>query len=287
MFEFTSDTANTCKGDAGGPALRQTASGVELLALHDTSWQTGCYAETRTQLGAVESRLDDIADWVALVTGTPAAAVGYMAGKDVVIGSCKGWLNRRTSDGYIKAIGQSWGNECEFWLERKVSGAGGHDWKRVSGAHNILNNSKTTSFLWNSGNVSSRVCMANYNLGLVECGEVSPFDDSFVASTTDGCGEVRFVDYGPGAPGGGNNDDYLVITDRCADGHGVMAYAWLNGRALGEKYNGNGNGASMVWDPLGNISRGDKIDIKVCLVDGASDRTPSKCNSANHRSQDG
>ena len=40
-------------------------------------------------------------------------------------------------------------------------------------------------------------------------------NDDFAAVTTDGCGVAQFKDYGPGAPGGGNNDDYLVIHDYC------------------------------------------------------------------------
>ncbi|MDQ0935446.1 FG-GAP-like repeat-containing protein [Streptomyces turgidiscabies] len=61
-----SDTATVCKGDAGGPALR-TANGItELVAVNSRSWQGGCLgndpAETRT--GAVDTRVDDIGDWV-------------------------------------------------------------------------------------------------------------------------------------------------------------------------------------------------------------------------------
>jgi hypothetical protein len=116
-------------------------------------------------------------------------------------------------------------------------------------------------------------------------------DDSFSVSTTDDCGAVNFVDYGPGAPGGGNNDDYLVIHDYCSDGHGVEGYAWLDGAYLGKKYNGNGlAGDPVVWDPFAdyhNVQAGDVVGIKVCLVDGPNDATPSKCASKEHTSVDG
>ena len=37
-------------------------------------------------------------------------------------------------------------------------------------------------------------------------------NDGFSVSTSSGgCGSNEFVDYGPGAPGGGNNDDYVLI----------------------------------------------------------------------------
>jgi hypothetical protein len=59
--------------------------------------------------------------------------------------------------------------------------------------------------------------------------------DSFGVETAisgpNGCpfaasGHASFVDNGPGAPGGGNNDDYIVIDDTCSDGWSVAAYAW-------------------------------------------------------------
>ncbi|MFD8260103.1 hypothetical protein ACFV19_14450 [Streptomyces griseoluteus] len=105
--------------------------------------------------------------------------------------------------------------------------------------------------------------------------------DDFEAWTTDGgCGYVDFIDYGPGAPGGGDNDDYLVIHDRCADGHGVEAYAWLDGAYLGKHYDGNGlDGAAVVWDPFGNVQDHQTVGIKVCLVDGPDDPSPSYCDS--------
>jgi hypothetical protein len=117
------------------------------------------------------------------------------------------------------------------------------------------------------------------------------YDDSFAVYTTDRCGAVNFVDYGAGAPGGGNNDDYTVVHDYCGDGHGVKAWAWLNGTLVGAKYNGSGSGgAPVIWDPFkayGNIFAGDSVGLKVCLVDGDNDPTPAKCASHTHTSVDG
>ncbi|MGW2016707.1 FG-GAP-like repeat-containing protein [Streptomyces sp. NPDC001927] len=62
-----SDTATVCQGDAGGPALRMVDGTPELVAVNSRSWQGGCLgtdpAETRTN--AVDTRVDDIATWVA------------------------------------------------------------------------------------------------------------------------------------------------------------------------------------------------------------------------------
>jgi hypothetical protein len=113
-------------------------------------------------------------------------------------------------------------------------------------------------------------------------------NDSFWFSTVGlGCGFVEFVDYGPGAPGGGNNDDYVRISDECSDGHGVKAYAWLNGAYRGSAYNGNGVFSDVVWDPFGNVVAGQSVGLKVCLVDGNSDPTPFNCNEHTETSDDG
>lgn len=72
-----------------------------------------------------------------------------------------------------------------------------------------------------------------------------------------------------------------MIHDLCGDGHGVEAYAWLDGSYYGGKYNGNGlAGAPVSWDPFVFVSGQYNVGLKVCLVDGASDPTASSCGSA-------
>jgi hypothetical protein len=63
------DTAAVCKGDAGGPAVRETATGPELVALHYTSGQGGCLgAPDGAPRSAVETRVDDLAGWIRQTT---------------------------------------------------------------------------------------------------------------------------------------------------------------------------------------------------------------------------
>lgn len=119
-------------------------------------------------------------------------------------------------------------------------------------------------------------------------------DDSFsVATLLGGCGAVDFVDNGPGAPGGGNNDDYLVIHDYCSDGYGVWGIAYRNGVKLGERYNSNGlAGAPLIYDPYThagntNIGPGDTVRIDVCLADGSTSEWRFRCNSRTEESVDG
>jgi trypsin/tachylectin len=57
-----------CKGDAGGPALRQTSTGAELVGLHHTSAAGGCLGETGTDATAAETRVDVLADWIRQTT---------------------------------------------------------------------------------------------------------------------------------------------------------------------------------------------------------------------------
>jgi hypothetical protein len=57
--------ATICKGDAGGPALRATAGGVELVAIHHTAYQGGCVGSAGTLQGATETRVDDLRAWIS------------------------------------------------------------------------------------------------------------------------------------------------------------------------------------------------------------------------------
>ena len=65
-----------CKGDAGGPALRERGGRTELVAVTSTSWQHGCLAETEARSGATAARVDDLAAWItektAPLTADPA-----------------------------------------------------------------------------------------------------------------------------------------------------------------------------------------------------------------------
>lgn len=119
---------------------------------------------------------------------------------------------------------------------------------------------------------------------------MAAWDDSReVYSSADLCGKAEFVDYGEGAPGGGMNDDYIVVSDGCPDFHGAKAWAWLDGVLLGSRYNGNGYESSVVWDPFpgGNVAEGEEIGLKVCLVDGNSDPYPDPCMEYSWPSRDG
>ena len=75
-------SGSICKGDAGGPVLRQDGTGAATLAgMVDTSWQGGCLAETGTRRDATITRADDLGAWfkqfeVTTVDGVVAAGSG-------------------------------------------------------------------------------------------------------------------------------------------------------------------------------------------------------------------
>ena len=58
--------ATVCKGDSGGPTLRPNGTSFRLAGLHLSSGQAGCLGAPAgaTSAATVETRLDDLADWV-------------------------------------------------------------------------------------------------------------------------------------------------------------------------------------------------------------------------------
>jgi hypothetical protein len=77
--------APVCRGDAGGPALRVTGESVELAGIHQASGQLGCLGAAAGATAAVtETRLDDLAGWIAATTvstcNTPGSSVGATQG---------------------------------------------------------------------------------------------------------------------------------------------------------------------------------------------------------------
>ncbi|MEV4315855.1 trypsin-like serine protease [Actinocrispum sp. NPDC049592] len=59
-LQSQSGGVTTCKGDSGGPALREANGSVSLVGVHSASWMKGCFGETETRDGATESRVDNI-----------------------------------------------------------------------------------------------------------------------------------------------------------------------------------------------------------------------------------
>ena len=131
-FEVTG--ANSlCKGDAGGPALRETAGGAELVGISDTSWQKGCLGESEARDGAIEARADDLADWIRVTaTEQPQGLRDPVTGEftrdgiqDLIAAdptTGKLWLYPGTANrnawGHRVEIGVGWAGYREFAIGR-------------------------------------------------------------------------------------------------------------------------------------------------------------------------
>jgi hypothetical protein len=115
-------------------------------------------------------------------------------------------------------------------------------------------------------------------VGLVVVPESPASASNFEVKTPGGTGSIEFIDYGPGRPGGGSNDDYFLIHDYSPDHHGVMAWLWVDGDGMGAVYNGRGYaGAPVLWDPYQFDSNWPFIvEVQVCNIDGPNGK-PFNC----------
>ncbi|MFD5922240.1 trypsin-like serine protease, partial [Kitasatospora sp. NPDC127035] len=77
--------AAICKGDAGGPALREVNGHVELVAVSSRSWQKGCLGSAETRVGAEATRVDDLGSWIGQTTSAWTALLsGRTEGRSTV-----------------------------------------------------------------------------------------------------------------------------------------------------------------------------------------------------------
>lgn len=94
-------------------------------------------------------------------------SIDYIWGSDVTLGSCKAWMNRRSSDNYVQGIAQSWGADCWVTLQRRK--ANEIDWSYVA-SKEVQQSKASTGFYWNGRDTQSRVCIYNVALGGSKCG---------------------------------------------------------------------------------------------------------------------
>jgi hypothetical protein len=103
--------AALCMGDAGGPALRTTNGVAELVGLHKESGQKGCYTFEGGDARTVETRVDDLAGWIA-TTSKPVCNAG---GGVVDQGGVNGPWPDFTGDCVADIIGNTTGGELRAW----------------------------------------------------------------------------------------------------------------------------------------------------------------------------
>lgn len=111
------EAATTCTGDAGGPLVRITGSAPELVAIHTTSWQHGCFGMTETRQGTVGTRVDDLATWIAKVVGDQPTPTSTRQLAKVPSGDFDG-------DGRADLVGYSTSGDELWWIPNTTAGAG-------------------------------------------------------------------------------------------------------------------------------------------------------------------
>jgi hypothetical protein len=104
-----------CKGDGGGPLVRENADGtVQLAALVDTSWQGGCYEAAGTRRDATATRVDDLGGWINQYRQTSLLGI-------VEAGNQSGCLNLRVGTSLYSLAG---GDAAVLTVGTKVSVGG-------------------------------------------------------------------------------------------------------------------------------------------------------------------
>ncbi|MFB6894475.1 trypsin-like serine protease [Kitasatospora sp. NPDC056327] len=69
-------TGTICKGDTGGPLFRENGSTAVLAGVHSRAWQGGCFGSAETRTDAVDSRVDDIRQWILDSSAVDQALLG-------------------------------------------------------------------------------------------------------------------------------------------------------------------------------------------------------------------
>lgn len=104
-----------CKGDTGGPLLRETAGAAELVGVNNRSWQGGCFGETETRTGAVATRSDTLAAWVtATVNGPRPTDFNCDGAEDIAAGDPKATVGGKTTAGLVRVIYGGGKGNAEF-----------------------------------------------------------------------------------------------------------------------------------------------------------------------------
>ncbi|MFI2356445.1 trypsin-like serine protease [Streptomyces anulatus] len=92
-----------CKGDAGGPVLRQDGGAVALVGVSGSSWQGGCFGETETRTDAVAARTDDLKPWIdEVISG--ASDFNCDGARDVAIADPDATVNGAAKAGRVQLV---------------------------------------------------------------------------------------------------------------------------------------------------------------------------------------
>ncbi|OJF14535.1 S1 family peptidase [Couchioplanes caeruleus] len=147
--------AGICKGDAGGPLLRETGGRVELVAIHRTAGQSGCLGSSDTGKDAVDTRVDDVAGWITQTTARTADNIRAFYGYDGVRTALFTFANQ---GGSALTATQSWDSGPNSWSGARVKAVEGDfdgDGTQDVGAFYNYDNAQTKLWLFASADAKT------------------------------------------------------------------------------------------------------------------------------------
>ncbi|MFJ6792820.1 FG-GAP-like repeat-containing protein [Streptomyces sp. NPDC091268] len=226
-----------CKGDTGGPLLN--AAG-QLVGINSKSWQGGCLGTpaTETRTGAVSTRIDDLAAWVAKTTEPRRSAASHEAGGSERIRWADYDGDRRPD--YINIADNG---AVKVWLNHGGDPAGAAGWESVGQIAAGVTTDRSRVRLADfdgDGRFDYIVVNANgsinvwLNRGGDGRGGWEAIGQVAYGVTTD-ASKVRFADWD-----GDGKTDYLVFND------GGAVEAYLN----------RGGDKVAPWQAIGRIASG-------------------------------
>ncbi|MFC4512725.1 FG-GAP-like repeat-containing protein [Streptomyces ehimensis] len=286
-LDITGKDGAVCKGDTGGPVVRERDGREELVAVSSASWQGGCFGnEDETRKGAVASRTDDVGFWIQQVRALPkryATTTGDFDGDgkaDVAMltdygpskdgrGRAALWVHTATSEGF-KEPRAVWDTGSDSWrwdAVKLTSGDFNGDGKTDVAA--LYNYGKTADGLYRTGLFTFTSTGTGFNAP-VKVWESSSsswkswnWDASKVAAgdfNGDGKADIAVL-YNYGNSGSRNESGLLTFT---SNGNGLAEprKAWESGST-----SWNWNSSKMV---AGDFNGDGKSDIAVLYGNGTT-----------------
>ncbi|WP_406193938.1 FG-GAP-like repeat-containing protein [Kitasatospora sp. NBC_01560] len=247
--------ATVCLGDAGGPAVRESAGKTELVAVTSRSWQNGCLTATESRTGAYQTRVDDLGPWITGLRERRSTAVNEVGTGRLRFADFDG-------DGKPDYITVEDNGAVKVWLNRGGDPAGGNGWQGIGQvAQGVTTDRARVRFADFDGDGKADYTVVNpdgsVNVWLNHGGDKAGSNGwqpigRVATGVTNRQEQVRFADFD-----GDGRSDYVVVEDSGA------VKVWLN--RGGDPAGGNG------WQGIGQVAQGvttDRARVRLADFDG-------------------
>ncbi|MFC5718583.1 FG-GAP-like repeat-containing protein [Streptomyces gamaensis] len=254
----TTPNATMCQGDSGAPAFRSTGGKFELVGVTSRSRQGGCLGnEKESRRDVIDSRADDIADWVTKQTVPDTPLGDYRVD---INGDGKADYVIVHDDSSVEAWGNNGGDGRGDWIGYGCIADGVPNTPGTNVRFADINGDGKADYLVIGDNGSVRAWVNkgvenNRHLGWINYGTIA-------GGTGGPARKVRFADIN-----GDRKADYLVVEDNGAvhawvqngDGHdnwvdyGVIATGGLGNDVRFADIDGDGNADYLVVGNNGSV----------------------------------